>query len=95
MEGAKSIHLGQRIRTTLSRADYKRWPYEACSRLSGTFILSPPDHFGYMEDPILQVALATYVGQAYPLIMPVVGRYFEKKEFFSRDVTDKWYVLRG
>ena len=32
-----------------------------------------------MEDTLFQVAMVTYLGQACPLIKPVVGRYFEKK----------------
>ena len=47
--------------------------------MSGTFILSPPDHFGYMEDPIFQVAVTIYFGQACLLITPLIGRYFGKK----------------
>ena len=41
--------------------------------------MSPPDHFGYIEDPTFQVATASYLGQACPLMAPVVGRYFGKK----------------
>ena len=43
------------------------------------FLLSPPDEFGYMEDPQFQIALATYLGQSCPVLAPVVGQYFGKK----------------
>ena len=44
--------------------------------MSSVFLLSPPDQFGYMEDPIVQVAFTTYLGQPCPYMAPLVGRYF-------------------
>ena len=31
-----------------------------------------------MDDPIFQVGFTTYLGKAYPIITPLVGRYFGK-----------------
>ena len=44
------------------------------------FLLSPPDHFGYIEDPHFQVTMATYLGQhaRCSLMAPLVGRFFGK-----------------
>ena len=50
------------------------------TKSSGVFLLSPPDHFGYMEDTIFQVALATYLGQPFPMIAPLVRQYFRKRD---------------
>jgi hypothetical protein len=46
--------------------------------MSATFLLSPPDQLGYMEDEVFQVGIATYLGQPCPLMAPVTGRYFGK-----------------
>ena len=76
LEKTRSTKLGVTIADTLGRDQYERWAFEACGKLSGEFLLSPPDHFGFMEDPVFQVALSTYVGQPCPLMAPVVGRFF-------------------
>ena len=47
--------------------------------MSAVFLHSPPDQFGYIEDPVFQVAVATYLGQPCPLMQPLVGRFFGKK----------------
>ena len=67
------------IETSLTRHDYGRWSWEACSKFSGSFLLSPPDHFGLSEDHIFQVVVTTSLGQPCPLIAPVTGRYLIKK----------------
>ena len=60
-EKARSIDFGQRITTTLTRDNYKRPSWEGCSPLSAVFLHSPPDQIGYIEDPVFQVAIATYL----------------------------------
>jgi hypothetical protein len=37
------------------------------------------NQFGFIEDPIFQVATATYLGQPCPIMQPLAGRYFGKK----------------
>ena len=59
LEKARSIQLGVTIAENMERDQYERWAFEACGKLSGVFLLSPPDQFGYMEDPVYQVALST------------------------------------
>ncbi len=51
---------------------------EAWTKMSATFLLSPPDQLGYMEDEVFQVGIATYLGQPCPLMAPVTGCYFGK-----------------
>jgi hypothetical protein len=46
--------------------------------MSATFLLSPPDQLGYMEDEVFQVGIATYLGQPCPLMAPAPGCYFGK-----------------
>ena len=62
----------------LSRKDYERWSWEAWTQMSPVFLVSPPDHFGYFEDPHFQIAITNYLGQPCPLMAPVVGRFFGK-----------------
>jgi len=71
-ERARALDLRQHIGTSLERDTYKKWAWETCSKQSGVFLLSPTDHFGYMEDTVFQVAFATYLGQACPVIAPLV-----------------------
>ena len=78
LESARSKRLGKRIEEELERTDYERWAWEGWAKMSTEFLLSPPDSLGYMEDPIVQVAFTTYLGQPCPLIAPVAGRYFGK-----------------
>jgi hypothetical protein len=47
--------------------------------MSATFLLSPLDQLGYMEDEVFQVGIATYLSQPCPLMAPVMGRYFRKR----------------
>ncbi len=47
-------------------------------KMSATFVLSPPDQLGYMEDEVFQVGIATNLGQPCPLMAPVTGCYFGK-----------------
>ena len=86
LERSRQDHLGKRIETSMDRGEYERWSWAACTKMSSIFLHSPPDHFGYMEDPVFQVAWTTYLGQACPLMAPVVGRYFGK----NGDVLDKY-----
>jgi hypothetical protein len=86
LERSRMDHLGDQIAQSLDRGDYERWAWDACTKMSSVFLHSPPDQFGYMESPVFQVALTTYLGQACPLMAPVVGRYFGKKG----DALDKY-----
>ena len=79
LERARALDLRQRIDTSLGQGDYEKWACDIWSKLSGVFLLSSPNIFQYMEDTIFQVASATYLGQACPVIMPLVGQYFGKK----------------
>ena len=45
---------------------------------SPTFLLSPPDHFGFLADPHFQIAIANYLRQPCLVMAPVVGRCFGK-----------------
>ena len=76
-----SIVLGSQISTSLDRDDYERWSWEAWSKMSAVWLHSPPDQYGFIDDPIsiFQVTTATYLGQPCPLMQPLVGRYFGKK----------------
>jgi hypothetical protein len=47
--------------------------------MSGTFLLSPTDQLGYMEDEVFQVGIATYLGQPCQLMAPVTGCCFGKR----------------
>jgi hypothetical protein len=46
--------------------------------MCATFLHSPPDQLGYMEDEVFQVGIATYLGQPCSLMAPVTGCYFGK-----------------
>jgi hypothetical protein len=78
LEKARAASLGVRITTALDNDQYERWSWEACSKMSSQPLLSPPDQFGYMEDPVFQVMIVTYLGQPCPIMAPLVGRYFGK-----------------
>ena len=80
LEARQADKLGDRIVERLPRSSYKRWPWEACTEYSGMFLLSPPDCLGYVKRPLFQVAVLTYLGQPCPLMAPLVGHYFGKKE---------------
>ena len=79
LEKAQATRLGERIVATQDRTLYKRWAWEACNDISGQFLQSPPDHFGYLEDTTFQVAIATYLEQPCPLMAVIQGRFFGKK----------------
>ena len=79
LEQARSNHVGIQITNTLGRQEYERWSWEAWTKMSPTFLLSPPDHFGFLADPHFQIAIANYLGQPCPMMAPVVGRFFGKK----------------
>ena len=67
LERSRSTKLGVQVQIaeTLGQDKYERWAFEGCGKLSsGLFLLSPPDHhFGFMKDPVFQVAVSTYLGQ--------------------------------
>ena len=79
LEKARSDKLSKSIAESLNKDNYERWSHTACDRTSSVFLHSPPDQYGYMEDEVFQVALATYLGQPCPIMAPLVGRYFGKK----------------
>ena len=54
----------------MGKDDYEKWAWDAWHPISGVFLLSPPNVFGYMEGTISQVAFATYLGQACPVMPP-------------------------
>ena len=76
LEKARSHSLGERIIGELERDHFERWSWEAWGRTSAVFLHSPPDHFGFMEDPVFQHGFANYLGQPCPLVAPLVGMYF-------------------
>ena len=78
IERARMVKLGKTVTTDLGRRDYERWSWEAWTKMSSMFLLSPPDHFGYMENPHFMISLATYLGQPCPVMAPVVGRFYGK-----------------
>ena len=67
------------VEDSLDRGDYKKWSWDGCSKMSAAFLQSLTDPIGYMGDKIFQVAVTTYLGQPYPIMAPVEGRYFGKK----------------
>ena len=79
LEKARMTHLGMQITISLGMKEYERWEWEAWTKVSLAFLLSPLDHFGYMVDPHYQTAMAMYLGQPCPVMAPVVGRYFGKQ----------------
>ena len=79
LEKARMVHPDGQITTSLSRKDYKRWSWEACTKMSPAFLLPLPDHFGYTEDPHYQITMATYLGHPCPAMTPVVGHFFGKQ----------------
>ena len=75
----RETHLWEQINTDLERKDYERFPWEAWTPMSAVWLHSPPDHFGYIEDPVFQAVMVTYIGQPCPTITPVVGTSFGRK----------------
>jgi hypothetical protein len=80
IEKRRSRRLGERITAMLDRGEYERWAWEAWTKISATFLLSPPYQLGYMEDEVFHVGNATYHRQPCPLMAPVTGRYFGKRD---------------
>jgi hypothetical protein len=78
METQWSHRLGERITAILNCGEYEHWTWEAWTKISATFLLSPPVQLGYMEDEVFQVDIATYLDQPCPLMAPVTGCYFGK-----------------
>jgi hypothetical protein len=62
----------------LDHVEYEHWAWEAWTKMSATFFISPPDQLGYMEDGVFQVGIAAYLGQPCPFMALVTGRYFGK-----------------
>ena len=79
LEAARATKIGERIASQMGREEYERWSWESCNKISRQFLMSPPDHFRYIEDPVFQSAFKTYLGQPCPIMAPVVGCYFGKK----------------
>jgi hypothetical protein len=79
METQWSLCLGERITATLVHGEYEHWAWEAWIKMSATFLLSPLDQLGYMEDEVFQVGIATYLGQPCPFMAMVTGCYFGKR----------------
>ena len=55
LERSRQDCLGRRIESLLDGGDYEKWSWDACTKMSSIFLHSPPDQFGYMEDPVFQV----------------------------------------
>ena len=59
LEKARSIDLGQKITTTLTKTtlNYEHWSWEGLSPMSAVLLptLATPDQFGYIEDPLVSV----------------------------------------
>ena len=47
--------------------------------MSLVFLHLPPDHVGCIENDPFRMRFARYPGQAFPIIAPMVGRYFGRK----------------
>ncbi len=63
INGLRSRQLGQQVSTsTLGHTEYERRAWEVCSPMCATFLLTPPDQLGYMEDALFQVAIMSYLG---------------------------------
>ena len=73
LEERRAHDLDVRLCNNLLREAHERWSWEANTSLSGAFLLSPPNQLGFIEDPVFQVALTTYLGQSCPLMGPLVG----------------------
>ena len=70
------VALWERIIERLLRSSYKCWLWEANLKMSRMFLVFPVDRIGYIDSPVFQVAMATYLGQPYPLMVPLVGHSF-------------------
>ena len=94
LEKAIMAHLGVQITTSLGRKAYERWSWEAWTKTSPAFLLSPPDHFRYMKDPHYQIAMSTYLGQLCLAMAPVVGRFLESREQDWTSMEPTWWQHR-
>ena len=64
LEKTRVDDLGVRLLTDqMEREDLERWAWEAWNRTSAVFLHSPPDQFGFMEDPTFQHGFVSYLGQ--------------------------------
>ena len=77
LESARCLDLDRRIKDSLDRLHFERWAWEACSdRMTSTWLHSPPDRLGYIENPLFRMIFPAHLGQPCPAMAPVVGRYF-------------------
>ena len=70
--------LGVTIETNLDVGDYELWAWTAWMPMSAEFLHTPPNSFGFLEDTIFQVGLATYLGMPCLVMAPMAGRFFGK-----------------
>ena len=66
------------METNLARGDYELWSRTVWTAMSAEFLHAPPDAFGFLEDTIFQVVLATFLRQPCPVMAPLVGHFFGK-----------------
>ena len=78
LEKQREEHLGIQIKTALEQTDYERWTWEAWTEMSSTWLHSPPDHFGFIKDPLFVAIMATFLGEPCPAVALAVGRFFGK-----------------
>ena len=76
IETERGEKLTKQVLQTLSRSDYEQQAYLNCSKMSLVFLHFPPDHIGYMENKPFCMGFERCLGQACPIIAPMVGRYF-------------------
>ena len=79
LEDLRLVRLEERMGMSLGRSDIERWAVSACTKFSSAWILSPPDHFGFIENSLSQEVFATHLGQASPAIHSYVGGFFGKR----------------
>ncbi|KAL9183104.1 hypothetical protein ACHAXT_004891 [Thalassiosira profunda] len=72
----RARHLGERIAAERNRRHFERWSWDGWSKLGSQFIISPPDHFGFIGNRLFPAVFTSYLGQPCPLVAPIVGRYF-------------------
>ena len=63
----------------LGKVDMERWAMSTCTKFSSSWILSPPDHFGFIENNLFQEVCMTHLGQVSPAIHSYVGGFFGKR----------------
>ena len=57
LEKQRSSRLGKEIQRKLGRGEYERWAWEGGTRMSSTFLSSPPDAIGHLGDNQFQVSM--------------------------------------